>query len=209
MAQKEMKKSSSIIFALILAIVMLYAIQKIFQDTTNEKPIIYHLQDVYHCSYYVYPNFQDNPHFIKYLFDFANKHSGTFVIVGNKNDVSFEDNVDFINNSSKNSPYFYFSRPDSSALYYDRIRISFISKNLSFLKMRNIAEKRDEKLQKLEAEFETINSNIIQHFLDYTETDTIKSRQKDYTYELYNKYNKLKVQIDYHESGKEFAIGVY
>lgn len=181
----------------------------VFQKRENREPHIYHLQDVYNCTYYVYPEFRDEYSYIKYLFDFANEHPGTLVIVENENDVSFEDGIDYINESDRKSSYFFFSRPDSSALRYECVRVSFPQENIDFHIITDSVNNIERK--KIKADFENININILQNFFDYSSDIDYKSRKSSnyYIYELYDHSNVLVIKQIYTDYGKYFTIKIY
>ncbi|NDV70005.1 hypothetical protein [Dysgonomonas sp. 25] len=204
-----MKKIIISLFVVICLIAIAFAIRNTLYNRSNKEPHIYHLQDVYNCTYYVYPEFRDEYSYIKYLFDFSNEHPGTLVIVGNENDVSFEDGIDYINESNRKNPYFFFSRPDSSALCYERIRVSFPQKKIDFRIITDSVNNIERK--KIKADFENINVNILQNFFDYSSDIDYKSRKSNnyYIYELYNHSDILFFKQMYTDYGKYFTVKIY
>ena len=203
-----MKKIGISIFVLFWIFTIVYVVREVINNYKNQEPYIYHLHDVYHCSYYVYPNFRNDYRFIKYLFDFADKYPGSLCVVGNENDVSFEDGIDFINESRVNA-YFFFSRPDSSSFNYERIRICFPIKDTDFHVTTLFKNGIDGK--KLKGNFDEINTIIVQNFLDYSDKKDYETRSQHDSciYELYDRNNNLILQQEYTDYGKYFTIEMY
>jgi hypothetical protein len=173
-----------------------------FQKQKNVEPHIYHLQNDYDGTpYYVYSNFRNDYRFIKYLFEFTHKHPGSLIIIGNENQVRFDDGIAFPD-ESRTTPYFFFARPDSCNLNYTGIRVSFDIGETNFFIEKNVQRK------KLYADFDSLNLNIVQDMLDFAEADSAKSDTDNYLYELYNRDNLKKVVIEYHEKGKWFEIEI-
>lgn len=90
------------------------------------------------------------------------------------------------------------------------IRVKFKPSKVDF----QIEESKNEEkipIKKLSADFDSLNVNIVQNFLDYAFDKDYKARKEseNYIYELYNKNNKLKIRQVYHNFGKWFEIKIF
>lgn len=175
------------------------------------KPHIYHLRDNYLAHFYVFDNFQDNENCIKYLFNFAEKNIGYLIIMTNKNTYKFDDGVPFIQDTV--SLLFAFSRErelDGNDTNNRNFRIRTKSDPIQ-INFKNVQGRNNEKipLKKISADFDSLNVNIVQNFLDYSYHDYDTQKQfEDYIYELYNKKDSLKIRQIYHNFGKWFEIDI-
>ncbi|WP_303849365.1 hypothetical protein [Apibacter mensalis] len=175
------------------------------------KPHIYHLRDNYLAHFYVFDNFQDNENCIKYLFNFAKKNKGYLIIMTNKNTYKFDDGVPFIQDTV--SLLFAFSRErelDGNDTNNRNFRIRTKSDPIQ-INFKNVQGRNNEKipLKKISADFDSLNVNIVQNFLDYSYHDYDTQKQfEDYIYELYNKKDSLKIRQVYHNFGKWFEIDI-
>ena len=175
------------------------------------KPHIYHLRDNYLGHYYVFDNFQDNENCIKYLFNFAKKNKGYLIIMTHKDMYEFDDNIAFIQDTV--SLIFAFSREreldgndTNNRNFHIRTKSNPTQINFKIVQGRN-----NEKipLKKISADFDSLNVNIVQNFLDYSYHDYDTQKQfEDYIYELYNKKDSLKIRQVYHNFGKWFEIDI-
>ena len=175
------------------------------------KPHIYHLRDNYLGHYYVFDNFQDNENCIKYLFNFAKKNKGYLIIMTHKDMYEFDDNIAFIQDTV--SLIFAFSRErelDGNDTNNRNFRIRTKSDPIQ-INFKNVQGRNNEKipLKKISADFDSLNVNIVQNFLDYSYHDYDTQKQfEDYIYELYNKKDSLKIRQVYHNFGKWFEIDI-
>jgi len=138
----------------------------------------------------------------------VDKYPGSLCVVGSENDVHFEDGIDFITESRVNA-YFFFSRPDSDSFNYERIRICFPIKDADFHVTTLFKNGIDGK--KLKGNFDKINTNIVQNFLDYSDEKDYETRSQhdSYIYELYNKSDNPILKQIYYAYGKYFTIEMY
>lgn len=175
------------------------------------KPNIYHLLSNYYGQFYVFDNFQDNENCIKYLFNFAKKNKGYLIIMTNKNTYKFDDGVPFIQDTV--SLLFAFSRErelDGNDTNNRNFRIRTKSDPIQ-INFKNVQGRNNEKipLKKISADFDSLNVNIVQNFLDYSYHDYDTQKQfEDFIYELYNKKDSLKIRQVYHNYGKWFEIDI-
>jgi hypothetical protein len=203
-------KSGILILVVIWIFVVTYAVRDTVNNYENREPYIYYLNSVYdRCTYYVYPNFRNEYRFIKYLFDFANVHPGTLIIVGKENDVFFEDGQAQLNSKDRKSPYFFFSRRDSCSLDYERINVNVDNKDIQF-KIDLIRFKDGIEGKKLQTDFKKVNRNIVQSFFNYAKKDYETCKKTyNYIYELYNQSDVLILKQTYSDYGKYFTIEMY
>ena len=176
------------------------------------KPNIHHLRDNYLGHYYVFDNFQDNENCIKYLFNFAEKNKGYLIIMTHKDMYEFDDNIAFIKDTV--SHIFAFSRErelegnDTNTRNF-RIRTKSNPIQVNF-KIEQGINKDKLPVKKLSTDFDSLNVNIVQNFLDYSFNEDYKARKQfeNCIYELYNKKDSLKIRQVYHNFGKWFEIDI-
>jgi hypothetical protein len=175
-----------------------------FISCTNNKgnkeiqhPKIVHLQDSYYYRYFLFKNFQDNENCIKYLFDFIGKENGDKWVLTNEEGITFEDGSAILDTS-----YQRFSIDNTGNKFYGA--------KINYLKSTKIAFKKETEKDtiKLLADFDSLNVNIVQNFLNYAKENEVKKTHEKYTYELYNKNKIRKVRLTYHEYGEWFEIEV-
>ena len=195
---------------------VVYVLWDTSRNENNEEPYIYQWQYVGWRSgsesYYVYPRFKDNHLFIKYLFDFTNKHSKEKIkIVTKENDLRFEDigyGIVFSHRESNKNHRFLFVRQDSNSVNNRYIVVNYLKeKDINFQVSSKVSEGSIQG-KKLKTNFEDINLNIVQNMLDFARSDSAKFDTDNYTYELYNKDNIKKIVIEYHEKGNWFKIEI-
>ena len=176
------------------------------------KPYIYHLRDNYLGHYYVFDNFQDNENCVKYLFNFAEKNKGYLIIMTHKNMYKFyEGGADPIDTIAHK---FTFNREDNQ---YDdnnirnfRISVNYLEETKLHFKIEEGRNKDKNFVKKLSADFDSLNVNIVQNFLNYSTFEDYKTRKRfeNCIYELYNKKDSLKIRQVYHNFGKWFEIDI-
>ena len=207
-----MKKNKFIYIIIISFFLLLAVLVNCYPPKKSPgKPHIYHLRDNYLAHFYVFDNFQDNENCIKYLFNFAKKNKGYLIIMTHKDMYEFDDNIAFIQDTV--SQIFAFSREDNqnddnnTRNFHIRTKSNPTQINFKIVQGRN-----NEKipLKKLSANFDSLNVNIIQNFLDYSfdEDYIVRKQSEKYIYELYNKKDSLKIRQVYHNFGKWFEIDI-
>lgn len=203
-----MKKASIVIFVFSLVCVMVYTIRDTFRKESHQEPYIFHLRDTYNRQYYVYPNFKDEYKFIKYLFDFANKHPGTIDILTNENDVCFEGIHVYWD---KPINHFFFPRQDSINTKNEFVVVNYLDlKDVDF-QIEIMKPVSDIVGKKLKCNFDKINLNIVQNFLNYSDKEDFKTCRQyySYIYELYDCNDNLIIRQEYSDHGKHFTIEMY
>ncbi|TWP26115.1 hypothetical protein ETU09_10450 [Apibacter muscae] len=171
-----------------------------FSDNKQSPKIELFNQNSY-AKFYVLNNYKDNEECIKYIFNFAKKDSGRLQILTDKNIFQFDDNIEFLEDTTKQR--FSFSRSNNT-LKNNSIRVNFLKNTpLSF----SIKEKENQK--QLKAAFNTLTVNTVQNFLDYAEKDQAKKQTETYTYLLLNKNNQQKMKVNYHEYGDWFEVEIF
>ena len=163
------------------------------------SPEIIHLKNTYYSKFYFFKNFQENETNIKFLFDFINKNNGHLDIVSDESSIRFEDGYSV---DDFNSIRFAFAR-DGETLHNTYIRVNFLNSEKI-----NFQEKHEKGKAKLFANFNILNLNILQNFLDYAKENELKKSQETYNYELYNKDKIKKAVLYYHNFGKWFEIDI-
>jgi hypothetical protein len=180
------------------------------------KPNIYLLKSSnYYGKFYVFDNFQDNENCIKYLFNFAGKHQGRLTIMSHKDMFKFDGGVPFIEDTV--SHQFVFSRErekdeeqsDNNTRNF-RISVNYLEETKLHFKIEEGINKDKIPVKKLSTDFDSLNVNIVQNFLDYSTFEDYKTRKQfeNCIYELYNKKDTLKIRQVYHNFGKWFEIDI-
>ena len=207
-----MKKNKFIYIIIISFFLLLVVLVNCYPPKKSlGKPHIYHLRDNYLGHFYVFDNFQDNENCVKYLFNFAKKNKGYLIIMTHKDMYEFDDNIAFIQDTV--SLIFAFSRErelDGNDTNNRNFRIRTKSDPIQ-INFKNVQGRNNEKipLKKISADFDSLNVNIVQNFLDYSYHDYDTQKQfEDYIYELYNKKDSLKIRQVYHNYGKWFEIDI-
>ena len=176
------------------------------------KPYIYHLRDNYLGHFYVFDNFQDNENCIKYLFNFAKKNKGYLIIMTHKDMYEFDDNIAFIQDTVSHK--FIFNREygmgDDDNTRNFRISVNYLEETKLHFKIEEGRNKDKNFVKKLSADFDSLNVNIVQNFLNYSTFEDYKTRKRfeNCIYELYNKKDSLKIRQVYHNFGKWFEIDI-
>ncbi|WP_303849369.1 hypothetical protein [Apibacter mensalis] len=176
------------------------------------KPHIYHLRDNYLAHFYVFDNFQDNENCIKYLFNFAKKNKGYLIIMTHKDMYEFDDNIAFIQDTVSHK--FIFNREygmgDDDNTRDFRISVNYLEETKLHFKIEEGRNKDKNFVKKLSADFDSLNVNIVQNFLNYSTFEDYKTRKRfeNCIYELYNKKDSLKIRQIYHNFGKWFEIDI-
>lgn len=176
------------------------------------KPNIYHLRDTYLGHYYVFDNFQDNENCIKYLFNFAKDKKGYLIIMTHKNMYKFyEGAADPIDTAAHK---FAFAREDEQGDDNNTrnfmLSINYLEETKLHFKIEEGINKDKIPVKKLSTDFDSLNVNIVQNFLDYSFDEDYKARKQSekYIYELYNKKDTLKIRQVYHNYGEWFEIDI-
>lgn len=206
-----MKKTGISIFILFGFCIVVYVVQDSIHRRSNKEPYIYHLRETDDGPYYVYPNFINEHKFIKYLFDFANENLGTMNILTRRNDVYFERKLVYWNEPMDKHHHFFFARQDSCDTNYEFIVVNYLkNKNIQFQVKTTLFENGIEG-KKLKADFNDINVNIIQNFLQYSRREDGDARRGSqiYIYALYDKSDNLILKQTYNNYGKYFTIEMY
>ena len=207
-----MKKNKFIYIIIISFFLLLAVLVNCYPPNKPKgKPNIYHLRDTYLGHYYVFDNFQDNENCIKYLFNFAEKNKGYLIIMTHKDMYEFDDNIAFIQDTVSHK--FIFNREygmgDDDNTRDFRISVNYLEETKLHFKIEEGRNKDKNFVKKLSADFDSLNVNIVQNFLDYSYHDYDTQKQfEDYIYELYNKKDSLKIRQVYHNFGKWFEIDI-
>ena len=129
-----------------------------------------------------------------------------------KDMYEFDDNIAFIKDTV--SHIFAFSRErelegnDTNTRNF-RIRTKSNPIQVNF-KIEQGINKDKLPVKKLSTDFDSLNVNIVQNFLDYSFNEDYKARKQfeNCIYELYNKKDSLKIRQVYHNFGKWFEIDI-
>lgn len=207
-------KKNKFIYVLIISYSLLLTVLINCSPPKNPpgKPHIYHLRDNYLGHYYVFDNFQDNENCIKYLFNFAEKKKGYLIIMTHKDMYEFDDNIAFIKDTVSHK--FIFNREygmgDDNNTRNFRISVNYLKKNKLYFEIEEGRNKDKNFVKKLSADFDSLNVNIVQNFLNYSTFEDYKTRKRfeNCIYELYNKKDSLKIRQVYHNFGKWFEIDI-
>ncbi|QII72834.1 hypothetical protein [Apibacter sp. B2966] len=129
----------------------------------------------------------------------------------NKDIYEFEDNIAFIQDTVSHK--FIFNREygmgDDNNTRDFRISVNYLKKTKLHFKIEEERNKDKNHVKKLSADFDSLNVNIVQNFLDYSYHDYDTQKQfEDYIYELYNNKDSLKIRQVYHNFGKWFEIDI-
>jgi hypothetical protein len=188
---------------------------------SNAEGLIYYNKSYYDCYFFIYPDLKDQEENIKKIFLVADTSSIGLSVIKNKKAIittgSDSSNIDInysksigLNIEKKDKRYYWITLFNKNEI----IPISFQNSQGRKIKpgtadrAYTYPKNTEHRTLKLHNNFNTLNLNLLQNFLDYAEEDSGKSYYQTYTYELYNKDSIRKVKLTYHEWGEWFEIEV-